>query len=152
MEYSIPAIEQLLRDYPHIFTIIEQKQKELDEILSKKNALYGVIKAAILTGMPPSGQLSDPTYQTTIKIIDGYQKEIDRLFNEIKTLFDNHLTVKTLLNGLTKEEKFIIEARYFKQPPTHWSIIARQLHYHRVTCNDIRIRALKKMAKIKTPA
>jgi hypothetical protein len=150
MEYSIPAIERLLRDYPFISEDIDRLQKELEDWQNKKNTMYG-IKTAAPTGMPPSGEIQDPTYQTAMEIIDKYQKEIDRLFDRIKTLFDNQMTVNTLLMRLNRNERYVIEARYFNRPPVAWGRIARELHYHRVTCNDIKIRALKKMANIKTP-
>src|SRR5690606_2098465 len=96
-------------------------------------------------------QGSDPVFNA-MQIIEKIQKEIDRLWKQITTLYDNQLTVKALLMRLTRNEKHVIEARYFHRPPVTWGKIARELHYHRVTCNDIRIRALKKMAKNKTPA
>ena len=150
-EYSIPAIEKLLRDYPFISEDIDRLQKEIEDWQSKKNTMYG-IKTAAPTGLPPSGEIQDPTYQAAVEIIDKYQKEIDRLFDRIKTLFDNQMTVNTLLMQLNRNEKHVIEARYFHRPPVTWRRIAKELHYHRVTCNKIRTRALKKMAKFKTPA
>lgn len=147
-EYSIPAIERLLRNYPFISEDIDRLQKELEDWQNKKNCLYG-IKTAAPTGMPPSGQMSDPTYQTAMEIIDKYQKEIDRLFNQIKTLFDNQLTVKALLAQLTRDERYIIDARYFKgNDPIAWTKIAFTLHCDRTTCNRIKLRALFKMARL----
>jgi RinA family phage transcriptional activator len=146
MEYSIPAIERLLRNYPFISEDIDRLQKELEDWQNKKNTMYG-IKAAAPTGMPPSGQISDLTFKTATEIIDKYQKEIDRLFNQITTLFDNQLTVKTLLARLTREERYVIEARYFqKQKPISWSKIAKAICFDKRSCYRIRSRALKKMA------
>jgi RinA family phage transcriptional activator len=146
MEYSMPAIEKLLRNYPFISEDIDRLQKEIEDWQNKKNAMYG-IKTAAPTGMPPSGEIQDPTYQTAMEIIDKYQKEIDRLFNQITTLFDNQLTVKTLLARLTREERYVIEARYFqKQKPISWSKIAKAICFDKRSCYRIRSRALKKMA------
>jgi RinA family phage transcriptional activator len=145
-EYSILAIERLLRNYPFISEDIDRLQKELEDWQNKKNTMYG-IKAAAPTGMPPSGQISDLTFKTATEIIDKYQKEIDRLFNQITTLFDNQLTVKTLLARLTREERYVIEARYFqKQKPISWSKIAKAICFDKRSCYRIRSRALKKMA------
>jgi RinA family phage transcriptional activator len=145
-EYSIPAIERLLRNYPFISEDIDRLQKELEDWQNKKNTMYG-IKAAAPTGMPPSGQISDLTFKTATEIIDKYQKEIDRLFDRIKTLFDNQMTVKTLLARLTREERYVIEARYFqKQKPISWSKIAKAICFDKRSCYRIRSRALKKMA------
>jgi RinA family phage transcriptional activator len=144
-EYSIPAIERLLRDYPFISEDIDRLQKELEDWQNKKNTMYG-IKTAAPTGMPPSGQLSDPTYQTATEIIDKYQKEIDRLFDRIKTLFDNQMTVKTLLMRLNRNERYVIEARYFHRPPVTWRRIARELCYDKRSCYRFKVEALKKMA------
>jgi hypothetical protein len=52
-EYSIPAIEKLLRDYPFISEDIDRLQKELEDWQNKKNTMYG-IKTAAPTGLPPS--------------------------------------------------------------------------------------------------
>jgi RinA family phage transcriptional activator len=146
MEYSMPAIERLLRNYPFISEDIDRLQKELEDWQSKKNTMYG-IKTAAPTGLPPSGEIQDPTYQTAMEIIDKYQKEIDRLFDRIKTLFDNQMTVNTLLARLTREERYVIEARYFqKQKPISWSKIAKAICFDKRSCYRIRSRALKKMA------
>ena len=144
-EYSIPAIEKLLRDYPFISEDIDRLQKEIEDWQSKKNTMYG-IKTAAPTGLPPSGEIQDPTYQTAMEIIDKYQKEIDRLFDRIKTLFDNQMTVKTLLMRLSRNERYVIEARYFHRPPVTWGRIARELCYDKRSCYRFKMEALKKMA------
>lgn len=147
-EYSIPAIERLLRNYPFISEDIDRLQKELEDWQSKKNTMYG-IKTAAPTGLPPSGEIQDPTYQTATEIIDKYQKEIDRIFNQITTLFDNQMTVKALLAQLTRDERYIIESRYFRgNDPVVWTKISHILHCDRTTCNRKRIKALFKMARL----
>jgi len=150
-EQSITEIEKLLREYPFISDDIDRLQKELQWNIELKQELYESLRALVPKEIPIKTQGSDPVFDA-VQIIEKIQKEIDRLWKQITTLYDNQLTVKTLLMRLDRNERYVIEARYFKRPPVTWGKIARELHYHRVTCNDIRIRALKKMAKNKTPA
>jgi len=150
-EQSITEIEKLLREYPFISDDIDRLQKELQWNIELKQELYESLRALVPKEIPIKTQGSDPVFDA-VQIIEKIQKEIDRLWKQITTLYDNQLTVKTLLMRLDRNERYVIEARYFKRPPVTWGKIARELHYHRVTCHDIRIRALKKMAKNKTPA
>lgn len=146
MEYSIPAIERLLRNYPFISEDIDKLKKELQWNIDLKKDLLE-IHAMAPRETPSSLEVSDPTYDAFI-VIDKIQKEIDRLFNRIITLFDNQLTVKVLLGKLSRDERYVIESRYFQREAIPWTKIAFTLHCDRTTCNRIKLRALFKMARL----
>jgi RinA family phage transcriptional activator len=147
MEYSMPAIEGLLSNYPFISEDIKKLEDELRDLITSRNEFIEVLKAAAPTGMPQSRQLSDPTLQVVITIVDIKNKEINNIYLKLKRLYDEQSTVKTLLAQLTREERYVIEARYFqKQKPISWSKIAKAICFDKRSCYRIRSRALKKMA------
>lgn len=146
-EHSITEIEKLLRDYPFISDDIDRLQKELQWNIELKQELEESLSLGALAPkeIPIKTQGSDPVFNA-MQIIEKIQKEIDRLWKQITTLYDNQLTVKTLLMRLNRNEKHVIEARYFHRPPVTWGRIARELCYDKRSCHRFKVEALKKMA------
>ena len=76
-EYSIPVIEQLLRDYPFINEDIDRLQKELQWNIELKQELGESLSlgAPAPKEIPIETQGSDPVFNAML-IIEKIQKEI----------------------------------------------------------------------------
>lgn len=135
------TVQQALIEYPYITSRVQALNREINEMLSIK---HDTSITARLTGMPPSGQISNPTLQAVEQIVDRLDVHIDRIKDRINRLLDAKELVDSRLDRLDIQERRVIEHRYFSG--RNWPEIQESMRYSRTTVFRIHGSALDKMA------
>jgi DNA repair protein RadC len=134
-------------------TIPEEQQKirtEILDIMSDKNNTDYTISAMILSDMPRSNNVCDPTYQLYMrirKVLEMYERQIERKQEEYQALERKKEYVESLLSRLTWNEEKVIRAVFFKGV-RRWETIARETHYSVRQCQRIEEATLKTILKM----
>lgn len=132
-------IEATLRAYNDMRSAKDLVTKRLESELNQRSSL----QAANNEGMPHGTETSDPVYKKVLLLLqqDATIKKLEcdkwRLENDI-------LVIDIMLDGLTYEEKTIVEYYYIRG--YNWDKITGIVHYSRMECSRKRDSALKKMA------
>lgn len=152
MEYIKEDVEKMLKEHKDNeskLTELELKREEYEERLQYAGTVYEDSKEDVIEGMQLSGQamsdiprsntnkISNITYNTVVNYnreithinkedrvyleskIEKCKKEIDRLNKVI-------VRVKNMINPLSKEEKFVIEAFYMDK--AKWDYISDEYY------------------------
>ena len=108
----INKIDEILKQYPYITEDIQKYQNELNRYIELQKEARNPLKSQVMTGMPHSSGISDQTFEHVEKIIDLYQKEIDKYVNKINELLELKRKLDKAMLELSEEEKRIIYLRY----------------------------------------
>jgi hypothetical protein len=142
-------LKEILYRYP---TIPEEQQKirtEIIDIMNDKNSTEYTIGAMVLSDMPKSNNVSDPTYQLYIriqKVLEMYDRQIENKQNRYIALERAKEDIEELLSRLTWNEEKVIRAVFFKGV-RRWETISRETHYSIRQCQRIEEFTLKNMIK-----
>lgn len=149
MKYIKEEVEVMLRKYKENeakLTEIKLKQEEYEERLKYAGTVNIESKEEAIAGMQLSGQtynnipaktnkITDKTYNTAM----SYKKEQNHINKENRVFLERKLTefeqeeknlnkkivrVKNLLEGLTKEERFVIEEYYLNN--SNWDYVEKE--------------------------
>lgn len=105
-------VEEILKSYPYIWDDIRKAQAELNRYIDLQQEARNPLKGQALTGMPHETGVSDQTLNAVEKIIDRYQKEIDKHAAQINELLDLKKWLDKAFASLTEDEKHILYMVY----------------------------------------
>jgi len=131
-------IKATLRAYNDMLTAKDIISKRLESELNRRSALA----AANNDGMPHGTETSDPVYKKVLLLLQQ-DATIKKLECDLSRVQNDILVIDIMLDGLTPEEKTIVEYYYIKG--YNWSKISVMVHYSRRACIDKRDSALQKM-------
>lgn len=117
-------------------------QAEIADLQRLINDLHDPTKAQVLTGMPGSGAISDPTARAAeraIEISASYMAAADAIAEQIKDAIRMKTAMDDAIGGLTAIQRRVIELRY--QDEHSWEYIALKLTY-----DESRVRAREREA------
>lgn len=137
------SVEKKLYDYPHIGEIIQGYTKDLNSAIEDQKDTRDTLKAATITGMPHSTNVSNLTYQAVERTIDKWQEHIEYLLDQINYYMDLKKDVDRAIGLLTVEEYGVIDYRYFKQYKMRR--IGYILHYGKTRLYEIHDSAIRKI-------
>ena len=144
------AVENKLYQYSEYKKRIEEQEKQIAELMDKKDALAErMLRGQNLDAVPVMGGLtSDPVFAAVQKMVDVYGTRIDAIRNEITDMFYHIDEIEKMVSdaGLTETERQYIQLRYFEglQPKR----ICFEMNYSDSWLRDIKKAALRKIQAV----
>jgi predicted DNA-binding protein (UPF0251 family) len=114
MNYNAEA-ERLLRNYIHSGEDIQKLNTELNQTYQLKIQTQNTLKAAAITGMPHSTNVSDLTYKAVEMSIDRHDKHVEFIVGQIQNIYDEKELIHEAIKRLTMEEYRAVDLHFFKQ-------------------------------------
>ena len=146
-KYRHKKMRSKLSNYTYTCQSIITLQKEIKLLGDMVKAERDTSKAICSSGSESqrSNNISDPTAQAIIKIIDRYEEQIKYAEKRLKVLYDDKNAVEKIMDGLCTNDRKLIELRYFKN--YRWWQIARLMNFHERHCRRLDDEILSKMKR-----
>lgn len=114
---------------------------KLSEVMEAEREL----KATVISDMPHSTDISNPTAQKAEKIIDHLAKQTAKIETNLERYFREKNRIDDLISLLGPRERVIIELRYFNK--YEWWQVAHSVNYCKRQCYRYEKDAFEKMLK-----
>jgi small-conductance mechanosensitive channel len=136
-KYRHKRMRSKLSNYPYTCQSIITLQKDIKLLGDLVKAERDTSKAICSSGSESqrSNNISDPTAQAIIKIIDRYEEQIKYAEQRLKALYDDKNAVEKIMDKLSVKHKKLIELRYFKG--YHFWQIAKLMNYDERHCKRL---------------
>ena len=142
---TIHDLKDALRNYPKWTEKINNIKQEIENAKEEAQAVREA-SSIIIDGMPNGNALSDPTYQKAVKVIEKYEKRINKLLDDIDKIMDRQQMLTDVMRGLLPDEHALITARYFDG--IHWDFVPSAVNMGRRKCFYVHDRAMYKMIQL----
>lgn len=140
----IKAVENRLYRYPYMNETIEKLNSEKELYLSLK---YDTKITTSFSSDGGSGSgISDKTCDQVIKITELYDKKISSITERIDSIIADQAEIESWLDGLSQNERMIIQCRYFYN--MQWHSIASETRFSIRRCQDFRRAAIELLGEI----
>jgi len=138
---ELKELKRFLQDYGAVSARERDLRREIERVNDKVDAMRDV--SAKSYSAVSGGGLSDVTYLKAEKVVDQYDKEIQRLLDEIGEIQLGRERLNGLLAMLDPEERDVIAGRYIDG--IKWDFLPRKVHMSRAKCFRVHDRAIGKM-------
>lgn len=104
----------LLKSYAGIKASIKEKNQELmtlKDVIEAQREVTGIVYSNVR--LSKTNITSDETFKKAERIIDIYDKHLDRISGGLEELFEEKLRIEGLLDCLDEVERRIIQYKYF---------------------------------------
>lgn len=125
----------LLGEWGTIDQARKQAQSRIHALQAQVNDAHDPTKAQVLTGMPGSGTISDPTAtvaERAIEITESATVEADAIVKQIDSVTRRKIMIDELLYDLTQLHRDIVIYKY--KNDYDWDHISLKLHYSKSLC------------------
>ena len=149
--------EDMLKLYPNINKRILALNQDLGLVIQAEKYSLANVKAMKISDMPKGKNRQDKILTAISQVEDNLQDVSNNLVEYIRymryyidALTQTKIDIDEVLGLLTKEERDIIELRYWKypSPPHTWDNVVKESPYEKRQCISINELALKKIGKI----
>ena len=129
------GMKKKLFAYSEISEKVRNLNRELNRYMEQMMQSENILRANVITDMPHSTDICNPTLEAVERIVDRYERQIRNIADRINTLLDEKDCIERLLETLTSEQRRIIELRYVLG--YKWYRIPMHTHYSRSQCFNI---------------
>ena len=140
------TIEQKLILYPDIPQEIQKLNAEINDIINRKDETRDMLQAQHLSDMPKNSETGNPVLTAVVQLVDRYGEQLLDIIEQINEYMDIQQEINTVWMILDKDEKRVLELRYFDR--MRWDWIPAKLHYSRRQCFEIHNNAIAKIKKL----
>jgi len=147
---TVKEVVKLLREYNRLGEKIFSFNQQIRRYLKEKyeaQTLYPQVTAESVR-VAPTNKITDPTYQAVDRVISIYDKNVEKLSEDVRLCADKKDIVDEMLKQLTAEERDAVDFFYFRGLRTIH--IASRLCMSESTFYRTKKRALKKMSDFGT--